>query len=123
VKAKIECPGPALGYMAQGADLLPWLTAEGNAALAAGLNKDIAPPQGEEVADCFEAFGLSGCETKRPHELSGGQQQRVSLMRTLLANGTLRAMRSAFSSLAPRFKFCKRRFMILPIRKSGGIWG
>jgi len=89
VSSSITRPGPLLGYMAQGMDLLPWLTAVKNVTLASRVHKSIAPPTQDEVLALFSIFGMEGCEQKVPSELSGGQQQRVILMRTLLANPSL----------------------------------
>ncbi len=89
VNADCARPGPALGYMAQEPDLLPWLTAEKNAALAAQLHGGIMAPDAGKRAALFRRFGLAGCERLYPHELSGGQRQRVALIRTLLAEPKL----------------------------------
>jgi ABC-type nitrate/sulfonate/bicarbonate transport system ATPase subunit len=87
VRSEVARPGPKLGYMAQEPELLPWLTAEENAALAARLG--VVAPDAQRRHALFRHFGLAGCERLYPHGMSGGERQRVALIRTLLAEPAL----------------------------------
>ncbi len=78
-------PGPERGVMFQNYSLLPWLTVEGNIALAVrkvmpGLSR---VERAEYVQRYVDMVNLTGSEAKCPDELSGGMRQRASLARTL----------------------------------------
>ena len=86
----ITGPGADRGVMFQDYALMPWQSVEQNVGfgLAHGT-----PGQGmtkaqrqARVREYVELVGLTGSETKYPHQLSGGMRQRVALAR-LLANG------------------------------------
>ena len=82
-------PGPDRGVMFQDYALFPWHTVWGNVEFGlrhgpagAGLDADA---RRKRVASYVDLVGLSGSETKYPHQLSGGMRQRVALAR-LMAN-------------------------------------
>ena len=86
-------------YMPQRDQLLPWLAAIDNAALALrnhGIRRREARAR---AARLFERFGLEGFEMSRPGELSGGMRQRVAFLRTLLSGKPLLALDEPFASL------------------------
>jgi putative ABC transport system ATP-binding protein len=60
--------------------LLPTLNVENNIKMGANLSKDSDP---QFIASVIEAVGLSGKESRMPHQISGGEQQRVSIARAL----------------------------------------
>ena len=69
----------------QNYSLLPWLSVEGNIALAVD---QVFPTwsdkaRREHVQHYVDMVGLSDASFKRPHELSGGMRQRVSVARAL----------------------------------------
>lgn len=82
---KIIAPGPDRGVVFQNYSLLPWLTVEGNVALAVnqvfpGWSEEKKKAQVEKYIDMVH---LTPALNKRPSELSGGMRQRVSVARAL----------------------------------------
>jgi NitT/TauT family transport system ATP-binding protein len=85
--------------MPQRDQLLPWLSAIDNAALAprlAGFSRERARALAHPL---FAAFGLEGFERARPHELSGGMRQRVAFLRTLLSGKPVLCLDEPFAAL------------------------
>jgi NitT/TauT family transport system ATP-binding protein len=83
----IEGPGPERGVMFQDYALFPWQTVRGNIEFGlqhgpAGRGLDGAA-RDERVRSCIDLVGLTGAETKYPHQLSGGMRQRVALARLM----------------------------------------
>ena len=75
--------GESLGFIFQGFNLLPTLSAEENVAvplLIGGTPRRDAFAQARRLLDLV---GLSGRHDARPAQLSGGQQQRVAIARAL----------------------------------------
>ena len=75
-----------IGFIFQNHNLLGFLTARQNVAMA--LEIDAVLPEKERVdraAAMLVAVGLAGHEGKTPGRLSGGQRQRVSIARALVA--------------------------------------
>src|SRR5512143_3270862 len=75
--------GESLGFVFQGFNLLPTLTAEENVAvplLIGGIPRRSAYEHAKEMLD---VVGLGDRLSARPSELSGGQQQRVAIARAL----------------------------------------
>jgi len=75
-----------IGFIFQGFNLIPTLTALENVVLAGkygGLNKSARK---ERALELLEMVGLRERVDHRPNELSGGQQQRVALARALMNN-------------------------------------
>ena len=73
-----------IGFIFQGFNLLPTLTALENVALAArygGLSKKQAKVAAKEM---LTSMGLAERLNHLPNELSGGQQQRVAIARALI---------------------------------------
>jgi putative ABC transport system ATP-binding protein len=73
-----------IGFVFQGFNLLPTLSAEENVALPirlAGRTNDAAK---RRIANLIERVGLSDRTRHRPAELSGGQQQRIAVARALV---------------------------------------
>jgi nitrate/nitrite transport system ATP-binding protein len=78
-------PGPERGVVFQSYSLLPWLSVEGNVALA--VDAVFGARKRSERASCVRRYvdmvGLSPAADRRPAELSGGMRQRVAVARAL----------------------------------------
>ncbi len=75
-----------IGFIFQNHNLLGFLTARQNVAMA--LEQDGTLSERERLAragDLLKAVGLAGHEDRVPQKLSGGQRQRVSVARALAA--------------------------------------
>jgi putative ABC transport system ATP-binding protein len=73
-----------IGFIFQGFNLIPTLTATENVALAAeyaGVSRGASAAKGREL---LELVGLAERAGHLPSELSGGQQQRVAIARALV---------------------------------------
>lgn len=83
-KALARLRGEEVGFIFQGFNLIPTLTATENVALSAeyaGVSRKDANRRAEDLLDLV---GLSERKRHMPSELSGGQQQRVAIARALM---------------------------------------
>ncbi|KQR88452.1 ABC transporter ATP-binding protein [Microbacterium sp. Leaf179] len=72
-----------IGFVFQGFNLIPTLTAAGNVDMGLeplGLDRD---ERRRRVTEALERVGLADRRDHRPGELSGGQQQRVAIARAI----------------------------------------
>jgi nitrate/nitrite transport system ATP-binding protein len=78
-------PGPERAVVFQNYSLLPWLTVQGNIALAVDqiFSKQSKGERAERVERVIQMVKLTHARDRRPGQLSGGMRQRVSLARTL----------------------------------------
>lgn len=78
-------PDPDIGVVFQSYSLMPWLSVEGNIALAVNaMCSDLSRRERKQrVEHYIELVGLSHARSRTPAELSGGMRQRVSLARAL----------------------------------------
>ncbi|MBI5160691.1 MAG: ABC transporter ATP-binding protein [Micrococcales bacterium] len=60
-------------------NLLPYLTASENVALALSVARAPRRGRAERIAELLELLGIGGLGDRRPGELSGGEQQRVAI--------------------------------------------
>jgi len=90
---KVKGPSPEGQMIFQDpAQLLPWMTVEGNIRLSSTGD----PPIMEEL---LSLTGLLSYRKFFPHQLSGGLKQRTALARALYANPSLLFMDEPFGSL------------------------
>jgi len=78
-----------IGFIFQGFNLIPTLTALENVILAAkygGMKRGLRKVRSVEI---LEKVGLKDRMNHKPNELSGGQQQRVAIARALINNPTV----------------------------------
>lgn len=104
-----------MGFVFQGASLLPWRTSLKNVLLGIEGKKQPAAEAEHTARKYLELVGLSGFESHYPHELSGGMQQRVNLARALAVNPRILLMDEPFASLDAQ----TRNFMQLELLR---IW-
>ncbi|MXN66315.1 ATP-binding cassette domain-containing protein [Stappia sp. GBMRC 2046] len=82
---EIGGPGPERGVVFQSYSLMPWLTVQGNVALAVD-SVFSEKPRAEREKICrryIDMVGLSHAVDRKPSELSGGMRQRVAVARAL----------------------------------------
>jgi len=96
----ITAPMPQkIGMIFQEANLLPWLTAVENVAFPLKLRGVAKRERIETATRMLQLTGLSGFETRLPHQLSGGMKQRVAIARGLVQNPDVLLLDEPFASL------------------------
>ena len=75
--------GESIGFVFQGFNLLPALTAEENVAVPLLIGGAPRPRARQRAREILEVVGLGARFDALPPELSGGQQQRVAIARAL----------------------------------------
>ncbi|MEZ4674461.1 MAG: ABC transporter ATP-binding protein [Caldilineaceae bacterium] len=96
----LAAPHPDIGFVFQGANLMPWRTVLDNVLLPAEVQRGVVTPMDRERADALLALvGLHEFTTAYPKQLSGGMKQRVVLARTLFQRPKLLLMDEPFGAL------------------------
>ncbi|MEI8143213.1 MAG: ABC transporter ATP-binding protein [Candidatus Berkelbacteria bacterium] len=75
-----------IGFIFQGFNLIPTLTAFENVVLAGKYGGMKLAERKQRAAELLDLMGLKDRSHHRPNELSGGQQQRVAIARALMNN-------------------------------------
>lgn len=90
---------PFSAYMPQKDLLMPWLTAEDNAALGLTLGGMSKRDARAKVGELLSTFRLDGYAKAYPFELSGGMRQRVALLRTMVIERPVLLLDEPFGAL------------------------
>jgi NitT/TauT family transport system ATP-binding protein len=86
-------------YMFQADALLPWKTVLDNVLLGPLLRGTRRRQAAEEARAWLDRVGLSGFESRYPHQLSGGQRRRVAMAQSLINRLPILLMDEPFSAL------------------------
>ena len=94
-------PGRDRGVVFQSYSLLPWLTVEGNVALAVdAVHAEKSKSERQQlVDDTIELVGLSHAKDRKIAQLSGGMKQRVAVARALSGKPEILLMDEPLSAL------------------------
>jgi putative ABC transport system ATP-binding protein len=86
---RTELRNRSVGFIFQGFNLIPVLSALENVMLPLQIRGVSFPEAREKALSRLEEVGLSDFVRHRPDRLSGGQQQRVAIARALVTNPSL----------------------------------
>jgi NitT/TauT family transport system ATP-binding protein len=90
---------PAIGYVTQRDNLLPWRTLVENVEIGLELRGVPAVERRRRARALIARVGLHGFDDHYPYELSGGMRQRANIARTLIYDPALILMDEPFGPL------------------------
>ena len=96
---RLRGPSRAIGVVFQAPVLLPWRTVLGNVMVPVEVQRRDRGVFEARARQLIATVGLSGFETKYPHELSGGMAQRVGICRALVHDPSFLLMDEPFGAL------------------------
>lgn len=95
----VESPQPAIGFVFQNTNLMPWRTALQNVLLPLELRGRTGPDATRQAQEALALVGLEAFADAYPAQLSGGMAQRLTLARTLLQRPGLLLLDEPFGAL------------------------